>query len=69
MQGKRQYKDEPSCGFNKNISISFGDMVFCIAYDECNVVKLNDRCISISEEDRQKIDKIFEKYGGHFPAI
>ena len=66
---KRLYADNPSCGFSEDISIRFGDLVFCVACDGCATVRLNDRFFSVSDSDRAVIDQLFEKYGGFFPCV
>ena len=67
--GRNLYTDTPSCGFSEEVSIRFGDMVFCIACDNCAIIRYNDRYFSVSDNDREVINSIFEKYGGFFPCI
>lgn len=73
LNGKRQYSiplfGEPSCGFSEDVSIRFGELVFCIACDHCGIIKLGNRYIYISETERELINRIFEKYGGSFPCV
>lgn len=71
LNNKRSYIDNPSCGFDKNVSITFGNDIYCIACDKCGIIKLwhKEKYIFISDEDREKINKIFENYGGTFPCI
>lgn len=66
---KKLYFDEPSCGFDKSISIEFDDNYYCIACDSCGIVKLNDKYFNISTVERSKIEEIFKKYGGEFPCV
>ena len=66
---KKLYFDEPSCGFDKSISIEFDDNYYCIACDSCGIVKLNDKYFNISTAERGKIEEIFKKYGGEFPCV
>ena len=66
---KKLYSDEPSCGFDKSISIEFDDNYYCIACDSCGIVKLNDKYFNISTAERSKIEEIFKKYGGEFPCV
>lgn len=66
---KKLYFDEPSCGFDKSISIEFDDNYYCIACDSCGIVKLNDKYFNISTAERCKIEEIFKKYGGEFPCV
>ena len=69
FNGRNLYTDTPSCGFSEEVSIRFGDMVFCIACDNCAIIKYNDCYFSVSDNDREVINSIFEKYGGFFPCI
>ncbi|MCQ2449738.1 MAG: hypothetical protein MJ132_06085 [Clostridia bacterium] len=69
FNGKKLYKDSPSCGFSKNISICFNESYFCIACDQCSTVKLDNKYFNISKADRKVLNGIFEKYGGSFPCI
>ena len=66
---KKLYFDEPSCGFDKSISLEFDDNYYCIACDSCGIVKLNDKYFNISTAERSKIEEIFKKYGGEFPCV
>ena len=61
----------PSCGFNKNISLTVGSRVFAIACDTCNCVQDlgNLRYFDIPHEDMAYIHSLFEKYGGYFPCV
>ena len=58
------------CPFNKNISITFGDQVFAIAYDGCPIIWIldSDKYYTMSEEGRTYIVSLFEKYVGYFPC-
>ena len=40
FNGKKLYNDNPSCGFDENISIKFngGDQIFCLAHDGCPII-------------------------------
>lgn len=69
FEGRRLINDCPSCGFKENISISFDDMIFCVACDNCPVIKIGKKYINISESDRKIINSIFEKHGGTFPCL
>lgn len=57
------------CPFDKDISISFGDQIFAIGYDDCpSVYWINsDKCYTVSTEGRNYIVSLFEKYVGYFP--
>jgi len=69
FNNKTLYSDNPSCGFTEEVSIRFDDLAFCIACDDCPVVKLGEKVIKISIKDRKTIVQIFEKYGGKFPCV
>ena len=69
FNNKRLYKDNPSCGFSENVSISFGKTTFCIACDSCPIVKLEDKYFKISKQDRKILNKIFGEYGAFFPCV
>lgn len=60
---------EGGCPFDEDISITFGDQVFAIAYDDCPGVWLldSDKYYTMSEEGRNYIVSLFEKYVGYFP--
>lgn len=69
FNNKRLYSDNPSCGFVENVSIRFDDLIFCIACDNCPIMKLGNKFFKISKDDRVIVNKIFEKYGGTFPCV
>ena len=69
LNNKKLYSDNPSCGFSENISICFDNLVFCLACDNCAIIKFGDKFFKISETDREKINKIIENYGGSFPCL
>lgn len=60
---------ETACPFDEDISISFGDQVYAIAYDDCAMVwdPKGDEYYEISKEGRAYIVSLFEKYVGYFP--
>ena len=69
FNNKKLYSDTPSCGFTENVSVRFNDLVFCIACDDCPIIKLGNKYFKISTSDRKTIEQIFEKYGGLFPCV
>lgn len=71
FNSKKTYIDNPSCGFSAGISVSFDDKIFCIACDRCPTIKYlnSNKYFKISEEQRNEIEKIFNKYGGTFPCV
>lgn len=58
-----------ACSFREDISITFGDQSFAIAYDDCASIWLPDSnaYYTIPEEARAYIVSLFVKYVGHFP--
>lgn len=66
---KKTYFDNPSCGFTEDVSIRFDKLIFCIACDQCPIVKLEDKYFKITKADREIINQIFNKYGGLFPCV
>ena len=69
FNGKRLSFGDSSCGHTEDVSIRFGDLIFCPACDTCPVVKVGNRYAGISQEQREIINQIFEKYGGRFPCV
>ncbi len=77
FNNKILYKDQPSCGFSEDVSISFDNsasdesLIFCVACDGCPKIFLvqSDKYFNISEKDRQKLDEIMGKYGVTFPCV
>ena len=69
------WTDSPSCGFSADISITFTDgnkeLVLCPACDGDPIIRVgeSDRYIGISDEARNGLDAIVEKYGMIFPCI
>lgn len=61
----------PSCGFDDDISITFGNQVFAIACDDCAVVKdcKSNKYFDITSEDKEYLVSLFEEYGGFFPCV
>ena len=57
------------CPFDENISITFGDQVFAIAYDDCPSIWLvgSDKYYTLSKEGTAYIVSLFEEYVGYFP--
>lgn len=63
------YNDNPSCGFDDNISLRFDDKIFSIACDGCPIIKYNGKYISLSENEIILMHNIMEKYGAVFPCV
>lgn len=72
FDNKIMYNDEPSCGFDENISIIFNNsQTFCIACDTCPVIywKEKDKYFRISEDKKNQLYSILNNYGFIFPCI
>lgn len=72
LNNKRLYNDNPSCGFNENVSIEFNNKeVFYIACDGCPIVyyKKENKYLKLSEEENTVVREIVEKYGFYFPCV
>lgn len=67
------YRDNPSCGFSTDISITFSDgeedVILCIARDSCPVARINNSNRYIEIKDRKALEAVLEKYGFSFPSV
>lgn len=63
------YYDNPSCGFDENISIRFGRQVFSPSCDSCPVIRHKFKYFDVSESDIEQFKKIMGKYGAYFPCV
>lgn len=70
FKNKKLYNDSPTCGFTLFISIQIGDLFFSPACDSCGIVKCNNnnKYFSITDEERNTIVQIFNKFGAKFPC-
>lgn len=73
FNGKFLTFDNPSCGFDENISVKFngGDQIFCLAHDGCPIIywKNKDKYFSLSENEYSDLKNILSEYGVYFPCI
>ena len=72
FDGKKMYKDNPSCGFSEDISIIFNkSQTFCLARDNCAIVywQEEDKYIKLSEEEQAQLYDLLEVYGFIFPCV
>ncbi len=73
FDGKWIYSDNPSCGFNEDVSIRFnnGAETFCIACDTCPIIywKEKDKYFHISEKECKKLHELLGRYGFKFPCV
>ncbi len=69
---KRLYKDNLSCGFSENISVTFNNsQTFCIARDTCPIIywKEKNRFLKLTEEEKVQLYGLLEKHGFFFPCV
>lgn len=71
IDGKRLYQDNPSCGFSEDISLVIDGKIYSPACDDCCIIKdcSSGKYFSISRDQRETIEEIFESYGGYFPCV
>lgn len=71
LDGKIETRDNPSCGFSEDISITIGGNTFALACDRCGIVKncTTGKYISISDSERDILENLFTTRGGKFPCI
>ena len=71
LDGKIETPDNPSCGFSEDISITIGGNTFALACDHCGIVKncTTGKYISISDAERDILEKLFTGRGGKFPCV
>ncbi len=72
FDNKIMYRDNPSCGFTKNVSILFNDAeYFCFAYDTCLVVywESRNKYFRLSDSEYKDLVEMLSKYGVFFPCI
>jgi len=62
--------DSPSGQYSSNISIKFGDMVFCIPVDGSTTIKFQNKnkYFTVSKDDLKVIAGIFYKHGAVLPG-
>jgi len=67
------YEDNPSCGFSRDISITFSDgdneLVVCPACDGCSKARIGVSNRYICIKDINALKTVLEKYGFCFPCI
>ena len=72
FEGKKLYRDDPSCGFTADIAVKFnGAENFCIARDTCPIVYVEskDKYFKLSEKEYSELVGILSKYGFSFPCV
>lgn len=69
LNGKVQFFDNPSCGFDKKINLSVNNQSFLLACDGCPTIKHGLRYFNVEEGEIKIIHSIMEKYGATFPCV
>ena len=72
FNGKKLFREEPSCGFSEEISVRFGGSdTFCIARDTCPVIYLKEKgkYFEISEDEKTRLYNLLKPYGFFFPCV
>ena len=72
FDGKKYFRDNPSCGFSEKISLKINDeYTFGFARDACPILYWYERdvYIRLTEEEQEKLYDLVRKYGGFFPCI
>ena len=72
FDGKKLFRDEPSCGFSEEVSVRFGGSdTFCIARDTCPIIywKEKDKYFRISESEKERLYNLLKPYGAFFPCV
>ena len=71
LNGKREHRDNPACGFSEDISITIGGYAFALACDSCGVVKncTTGKYIYIFDAEREVLEAMFTSRGGKFPCV
>ena len=60
----------PDCGFSAAVSFCIGDYTYALAKDGCPLLYncTTERCITLSEEERQELETLFTSRGSIFPC-
>lgn len=69
LNEKELVLDDPSCGFDNNVSIKIDNQFFNVACDGCPIVQCDGLYINLSDTENRKIREIMKKYGAYFPCI
>ena len=70
FDGKRLTDGDGSGNFTSDVSIRFGNQIFCISLDSYPLIKIhnNNKTFTISDKDRETIEDLFERYGAPLPS-
>ncbi len=60
FNGKELFRDNPSCGFDENISLCFDNITFSVACDGCPIIKYKNKYFYVSEIELEQIHNIME---------
>lgn len=69
INGSECHNDNPSCGFDGNISFSFGSDIFLPACDGCPIIKYCNKYFNVSKSEIEQIHNIMAKHGAKFPCV
>ena len=71
LDKKMLFSDNPSCGFNEDISFQIDGKIYAPACDNCGIIKdcSSGKYINITQTERDTVEEIFLAYGGHFPCV
>lgn len=69
FNNKECFADNPSCGFDGNISLTFGTDTFMVACDGCSTIKYHNKYFYVSDSEIRQIHRIMRKYGARFPCV
>lgn len=72
FDGKKLYKDQPSCGFSEKVAVVFDNTeTFCFAHDGSSIVyyQNKDKYFTLSDKDAQTLYTLLEQYGFEFPCV
>ena len=69
---KIMYRDNPSCGFTKSVSVLLDDSeYFCFSCDSCPVVYWENRnkYFRLSDSEYKELVEMLSEYGVFFPCV
>lgn len=71
FNGKVLLKDNPSCGFDKDVSFIINGNYYEIAEDGCGIIYSDreNRYIRLSNKEKEIYKEIMDKYGAKCPCV
>ncbi len=58
-----------SCGFDDEIYLSVGEGKFYPSCDGCDIIRYKGKIFHLTEEEREELNTILNKYNAKFPCI